>query len=130
MKANSKNLEQKYIRSADQYIGQAHTLSRKEMHDWIRRTTHRTEPQVNMKCQKLIRLQVRFRPSVHNRVLHIQLDIYGRALDPNRQRSESYSPYEPPQQIDYHQQPSRVAQSYRNQLGRLRILMDRISQEC
>ena len=68
--------------------------------------------------------------AVSNRVSHLHLDIYGRALDPNRQRSESYSPYEPPQQIDFVPQPSRVAQSYRNHLGRLQILKERKFQEC
>jgi hypothetical protein len=31
----------------------------------------------------------------------LHIDIYGRSLDLNRHRSESYSPYEPPNEMEY-----------------------------
>jgi hypothetical protein len=36
----------------------------------------------------------------------LRLDMYGRSLDLNRHRSESYSPYDPPNEIEYEPHPA------------------------
>lgn len=44
------------------------------------------------------------------------IDMYGRSLELNRHRSESYSPYEPPNEIEYEPHPAEEVFAPRLQL--------------
>jgi hypothetical protein len=46
----------------------------------------------------------------------VRIDMYGRSLDLNRQRSESYSPYEPPNEMEYEPRLAQEVLAPRRQL--------------
>jgi hypothetical protein len=70
----------------------------------------------NSKLLLMLRLQVSESPLLLHMEPDFLVDIYGRSLDLSRQRSDSYSPYEPPIEMEYEPRPAQEAFAPQRQL--------------
>jgi hypothetical protein len=64
----------------------------------------------------MLHLQVSESPLPLHMESDLPADMYGRSLDLNRHRSESYSPYEPPNEMEYEPRPAQEAFAPQRQL--------------
>jgi hypothetical protein len=75
----------------------------------------------NLKSLLMLHLRVSESPLLPYMESDIPVDIYGRSLDLNRHRSDSYSPYEPPNEMEYEPRPAQENFAPQRQLCMSRV---------
>ena len=116
MKASSKKCVQKRIETLREWLEDMIIMNIRETAVISLHIMGPTTAMENVKRFLILHSQVGENLLVFLIESDLRIDMYGRSLDLNRHRSESYSPYEPPNEMEYEPQLAQEVFAPRRQL--------------